>query len=186
MKTKQKNYQWVHGENESLQRPNVVKSPQPNYYNTNIAYPGSQVVGHGELINDSGIIPFARQFAYESPLVTISPEIKTKDFTDLMIVNLVQQVNEIPKLEKKIDTLTQRVADLTEMENRLEELNSIPVPICDMSRKIPDIEAKVEIKAFLKGLKEKGLKSANLLDIIMATNLASEQIERVMCSLERD
>jgi len=48
------------------------------------------------------------------------------------------------------------------------------------------IEAKVEIKAFLKGLKEKGLKSANLLDIIMATNLASEQIERVMCSLERD
>ena len=71
-----------------------------------------------------------------------------------------------------------------EIESKFKEIESSFV--CDMSREINDFDAESEIKTFLRGLKEQGLVSANLLDIIMATNLPSEQIERIMDRLKRD
>jgi len=55
----------------------------------------------------------------------------------------------------------------------------------DMSRTISDKVAEKEIKSYLRGLKNEGIMEVNLLDIIVALNLPSEQIERVMEKLRR-
>lgn len=51
---------------------------------------------------------------------------------------------------------------------------------------VSDKVATENIKKFLKSLKSSGRKTANMLDLLMEFSYPSEQIERVMLSLEKE
>lgn len=57
--------------------------------------------------------------------------------------------------------------------------------VCDMSRDIPDYYAEIEILEFLRKGRDSGEKEFDVLDLIFATNLPPEQINRILEKLQK-
>lgn len=57
--------------------------------------------------------------------------------------------------------------------------------ICDMSREISDDEAEIEIKSFIKSLRDEGVEEFNLLDVGLELNIPMEQIDRILEKLRK-
>ena len=85
--------------------------------------------------------------------------------------------------------------DLKEHILRLENPETIPkecpLPpyqtniVCDMSRELPDYYAEIEILEFLRKGRDSGEKEFDVLDLIFATNLPPEQINRILEKLQK-
>lgn len=58
--------------------------------------------------------------------------------------------------------------------------------ILEREEKIHDKVAEVEIRQFLKVLKDSGTKKVNIIDLLMKFSYPSHQIERVMERLEKE
>ncbi len=93
-------------------------------------------------------------------------------------------------LPVKIQTWNTVIGKLDELKSRVEQLEEANTStdtsfICDMSRHISNDKAEIEIKDYLKNLRDEGVEQVDLLDLVFKFNLPPEQVERTIEKLKK-
>lgn len=101
------------------------------------------------------------------------------------IFETVKEVLEGPRGSKILEKFFKGPEGKKILENEIKDVygDFEPVVICDMSRKISNDQAEIEIKTYLQNLEDNNLEEFSIFEIVSQLNIPSEQVEAILDKL---